>query len=44
MPLQGVTLTPKVWEEDVLPRRLGAYSPTWLDELCTSGEVVWMTA
>ena len=27
VPLQGVALTPKVWEEDVLPRRLGAYSP-----------------
>jgi len=44
VPLQGVTLTPKVWEEDVLPRRLGAYSPVWLDELCTSGEVVWIGA
>ena len=43
-PLQGVTLTPKVWEQDVLPRRLGAYSPAWLDELCTSGEVVWIGA
>ena len=27
VPLQGVALTPKVWERDVLPRRLGAYSP-----------------
>jgi ATP-dependent Lhr-like helicase len=44
VPLQGVTLTPKVWEADVLPRRLGAYSPVWLDELCTSGEVVWIGA
>ena len=44
MPLQGVALTPKVWEADVLPRRLGAYSPTWLDELCTSGELVWIGA
>ena len=44
MPLQGVALTPKVWEQDVLPRRLGAYSPTWLDELCTSGELVWVGA
>jgi ATP-dependent Lhr-like helicase len=44
VPLQGVTLTPKVWEADVLPRRLGAYSSTWLDELCTSGEVVWIGA
>jgi ATP-dependent helicase Lhr and Lhr-like helicase len=44
VPLQGVALTPKVWEADVLPRRLGAYSPAWLDELCTSGEVVWIGA
>jgi ATP-dependent helicase Lhr and Lhr-like helicase len=44
VPLQGVALTPKVWEEDVLPRRLGAYSPAWLDELCTSGELVWIGA
>ncbi|HEX6204819.1 MAG TPA: DEAD/DEAH box helicase [Solirubrobacterales bacterium] len=42
VPLQGVALTPKVWEGDVLPRRLGAYSPSWLDELCTSGELVWV--
>ena len=44
VPLQGVSLTPKVWEHDVLPRRLGAYSQAWLDELCTSGEVVWIGA
>jgi len=44
VPLQGVALTPKVWERDVLPRRLGAYSQNWLDELCTSGELVWVGA
>ena len=44
VPLQGVALTPAVWERDVLPRRLGAYSPTWLDEICTSGEIVWIGA
>jgi ATP-dependent Lhr-like helicase len=44
VPLQGVALTPKVWERDVLPRRLGTYSQTWLDELCTSGELVWVGA
>src|SRR4051794_19232948 len=42
--LQGVALTPKTWERDVLPRRLGSYSPAWLDELCTSGELVWVGA
>jgi ATP-dependent Lhr-like helicase len=44
VPLQGVALTPEVWERDVLPRRLGAYSPTWLDQLTTSGELVWIGA
>ena len=44
VPLQGVALTPEVWERDVLPRRLGAYSPAWLDELSTGGEVVWVGA
>jgi ATP-dependent Lhr-like helicase len=34
----------EVWERDVLPRRCGAYSPVWLDQLCASGEVVWVGA
>jgi ATP-dependent helicase Lhr and Lhr-like helicase len=42
--LQGIALTPEVWERDVLPRRLGAYSPGWLDQLCTAGELVWIGA
>ena len=44
VPLQGVALTPETWERDVLPRRLGAYSPTWLDQLSTGGEIVWIGA
>ena len=44
VPLQGVALAPEVWERDVLPRRLGAYSPSWLDGLCAGGEVVWIGA
>ncbi len=43
-PLQGLPLAPDLWEKDVLPRRLGTYSPYWLDELCASGEVVWVGA
>ena len=35
VPMQGVALTPEVWERDVLPRRLGAYNPAWLDQLTT---------
>ncbi|MBV9213215.1 MAG: DEAD/DEAH box helicase [Actinobacteria bacterium] len=42
--LQGVALTPEVWERDVLPRRVGAYSPTWMDALCAGGELVWVGA
>jgi ATP-dependent helicase Lhr and Lhr-like helicase len=44
VPLQGLALTPEVWERDVLPRRLGAYSPAWMDQLSTSGELVWIGA
>jgi ATP-dependent Lhr-like helicase len=44
VPLQGLALTPRTWEREVLPRRVGAYSPTWLDELCASGELVWVGA
>ncbi len=44
VPLQGLALPVEVWERDVLPRRIGAYSQTWLDSLCASGEVVWVGA
>jgi ATP-dependent helicase Lhr and Lhr-like helicase len=44
VPLQGIAVTPEVWERDVLPRRLGAYSPSWLDQLTTGGEIVWVGA
>jgi len=42
--LQGLALPAATWEHDVLPRRLGAYSPTWIDQLCASGELVWIGA
>jgi ATP-dependent Lhr-like helicase len=44
VPLQGLALTPETWERDVLPRRLGSWSPTWLDQLCSGGELVWIGA
>src|SRR6201996_8473892 len=44
VPLQGLALPAEVWESDVLPRRVGAYSPTWMDQLCAGGEVVWIGA
>ncbi|HEY0343220.1 MAG TPA: DEAD/DEAH box helicase, partial [Solirubrobacteraceae bacterium] len=44
VPLQGLALPAEAWERDVLPRRVGAYSPTWLDQLCAAGEIVWVGA
>jgi ATP-dependent helicase Lhr and Lhr-like helicase len=44
VPLQGLALSAEVWERDVLPRRAGAYSAAWLDQLCASGELVWVGA
>ncbi|MFI4993970.1 MAG: DEAD/DEAH box helicase, partial [Solirubrobacterales bacterium] len=40
--LQGLALPVEIWERDVLPRRIGAYSQAWMDSLCASGEVVWV--
>jgi ATP-dependent helicase Lhr and Lhr-like helicase len=42
--LQGLALPVQTWERDVLARRTGSYSPTWLDDLCSSGEAVWVGA
>ncbi len=39
--LQGFELAAGAWEESVLPARVAAYDPAWLDALCLSGEVVW---
>jgi ATP-dependent helicase Lhr and Lhr-like helicase len=44
VPLQGLALPVEIWERDVLPRRTGAYSQSWLDTLCSSGELVWVGA
>jgi ATP-dependent helicase Lhr and Lhr-like helicase len=44
VPLQGLALPADVWERDVLPRRTGAYSAAWLDQLCAAGELVWVGA
>ncbi len=39
--LQGLDLAAVAWERDLLPARLTGYEPTWLDELCLTGEVGW---
>src|ERR1035437_6966870 len=40
--LQGLALPAEVWERDVLPRRIGAYSPSWMDQLCAGGGGGWV--
>ncbi|MGO9791159.1 MAG: DEAD/DEAH box helicase [Solirubrobacteraceae bacterium] len=42
--LQGLALPVEVWEREVLPRRVGTYSPSWIDQLCAAGELVWIGA
>jgi ATP-dependent Lhr-like helicase len=44
VPLQGLALPAELWERDILPRRTGAYSPAWIDQLCAAGEIVWIGA
>jgi ATP-dependent Lhr-like helicase len=39
--LGGVALPASTWESLVLPSRIRDYSPTMLDELTTTGEVLW---
>ena len=33
-----------LWESEVLPRRVSGYRPELLDQLCATGEVVWVGA
>ncbi len=42
--LQGAALVASTLETEVLPSRLRSYRPTDLDELCTSGDLVWVGA
>ncbi len=44
VPLQGLPLPVPLWESEVLPRRVPNYSPAHLDQLCATGEVVWVGA
>ncbi|HET7572474.1 MAG TPA: DEAD/DEAH box helicase [Gaiellaceae bacterium] len=44
IPLQGVALPVSLWESEVLPRRVRDYRPEQLDQLCASGELVWVGA
>jgi ATP-dependent helicase Lhr and Lhr-like helicase len=44
VPLQALALPVSLLESDVLPRRVPDYRPEQLDQLCASGEVVWVGA
>ena len=39
--LEGFEAAAGAWESDLLPARLPDYSPSWLDDACRSGRVVW---
>jgi ATP-dependent Lhr-like helicase len=39
--LQGVAVPASAWERLVLPARVADYTPAYLDELCTAGELTW---
>ncbi len=39
--LQGFEIAAGAWESEILPARVEAYDPSWLDLLCLSGEVAW---
>ena len=44
VPLQALPLPVSLWESDVLPRRVPDYRAEQLDQLCASGELVWVGA
>jgi ATP-dependent Lhr-like helicase len=39
--LQGIDAPTVAWERDLLPSRISAYQPQWLDDLCLTGDVGW---
>ena len=39
--LQGFEAAASAWESDILPSRIKAYQPEFLDSLCANGDVVW---
>jgi ATP-dependent Lhr-like helicase len=44
VPLQGLALPVSLWETEILPRRVPQYQAAYLDQICASGEVVWVGA
>jgi ATP-dependent Lhr-like helicase len=44
VPLQALALPVSLWESELLPRRVPDYRPEQLDQLCATGEIVWIGA
>ncbi|WP_416740295.1 DEAD/DEAH box helicase [Pseudomonas sp. NFX71] len=38
---EGYPAAASAWDSDILPARIKDYSPSWLDDLCRSGKLVW---
>ena len=39
--LEGFEAPAAAWEAEILPARVAGYEPSWLDDLCLAGRVVW---
>ena len=39
--LEGFQAPAAAWESEILPARLAAYQPHWLDERCLAGQFAW---
>src|SRR5207245_3992279 len=39
--LEGFEAAAGAWETEILPARLADYEPSWLDDQCLSGRIVW---
>jgi ATP-dependent helicase Lhr and Lhr-like helicase len=39
--LEGYEAAAAAWEAEILPARISGYEPSWLDDLCLAGRVVW---
>jgi ATP-dependent Lhr-like helicase len=39
--LEGFEAAAGAWESEILPARLPDYSPSWMDDVCRAGRIVW---
>jgi ATP-dependent Lhr-like helicase len=39
--LQGFETASGAWEREILPSRICNYDPSWLDQMCLAGHLVW---